>query len=275
MATDEGSWPMKFYKLLSDIASRRDLTAGAKLVWAVVADHIGKNDSCWPGVRKIAADSGLSVSGVIKAVRQLESKALLQVDRRGIGRSNHYYLGNESALQSATLIKENNVAKYKQTVLQSAALDKVKCSTKCNRGALQSDTEALYKVQHNQINQLNQTNILRQNSNEFRLAELLLNLILERKSDFRKPNLQMWAVHVERMVRLDKRKLDHIEAVIYWCQADSFWQNNILSAAKLREKFDQLELKMTKENRNGDRNSKVGTSGAKPNPVARPGEFVR
>jgi hypothetical protein len=29
-----------------------------------------------------------------------------------------------------------------------------------------------------------------------------------------------------------------------WCQRDLFWQGNILSTAKFREKFDQLELKM-------------------------------
>jgi hypothetical protein len=34
-----------------------------------------------------------------------------------------------------------------------------------------------------------------------------------------------------------------------WCQRDSFWQANILSTAKFREKFDQLELKMEKNGR--------------------------
>ena len=83
-----------------------------------------------------------------------------------------------------------------------------------------------------------------QNSNEFRLSELLLNLILERKPDFKKPNLQSWSKHIDCMIRLDGRTPECIEAVIRWCQRDSFWQSNILSTAKLREQFDQLEMRM-------------------------------
>lgn len=80
---------------------------------------------------------------------------------------------------------------------------------------------------------------------DIELSELLFSLILERKTDFKKPDIQRWAVHVDRMIRLDKRAPEQIEAVIRWCQKDDFWQNNILSAQKLRKQFDQLELKMT------------------------------
>ena len=83
-------------------------------------------------------------------------------------------------------------------------------------------------------------------SDEFRLSEFLLSLILERKPDFKKPNLQTWAIYIDRMIRLDKRKPERIREVIQWCQHDSFWQDNVLSTKKLREKFDQLEMKMNK-----------------------------
>lgn len=102
-----------------------------------------------------------------------------------------------------------------------------------------------------------------QNSDEFRLAQLLLDLICERKPDFRnaQPNrkqktLERWAVHVDWMIRLDHRKPERIEQVIQWCQADtgnstwSGWQNNILSTEKLRKQFDTLELSMG-SNRDG------------------------
>lgn len=91
----------------------------------------------------------------------------------------------------------------------------------------------------------------RRNSEAFRLASFLFSEIQRRKPDFRKPDLQSWAKHVERMIRLDKRKPDRIESVIRWCQNDNGdgskwrgWQNNVLSTAKLREKFDRLELAM-------------------------------
>lgn len=40
----------------------------------------------------------------------------------------------------------------------------------------------------------------------------------------------------------DGRTVDQVERAIRWCQADEFWRSNILSASKLREKYDQLRL---------------------------------
>jgi hypothetical protein len=54
------------------------------------------------------------------------------------------------------------------------------------------------------------------------------------------------------MIRLDNRAPESIEAVIRWCQADTFWQNNILSGAKLREQYDQLDLKRRQSDPGGN-----------------------
>lgn len=83
------------------------------------------------------------------------------------------------------------------------------------------------------------------NSEEFRLSQLLFDLILQRKPDYKLPNLQEWSKHIDRMIRIDKRSSECIEVVIRWCQRDDFWQNNILSTEKLRKQFDQLDLKMS------------------------------
>jgi len=81
-------------------------------------------------------------------------------------------------------------------------------------------------------------------SDEWRLAELLLDRIVEGKPDFRRPELGPWAGDIDRMIRLDGRSPERIEAVIRWCVRDPFWSKNILSAAKLRKHFDRLELQM-------------------------------
>ncbi|MBM2833391.1 MAG: hypothetical protein HW406_552 [Candidatus Brocadiaceae bacterium] len=82
------------------------------------------------------------------------------------------------------------------------------------------------------------------NSVELRTAELLLGLIRHRNQNFKQPDLQKWADHVSKMIRLDGRTPEDIEAVIQWCQQDSFWQNNVLSAEKLRKQFDALLMRM-------------------------------
>ncbi len=88
------------------------------------------------------------------------------------------------------------------------------------------------------------TKVFSSELSEFRLAELLFELIRQRNPEHKAPNLQTWARQVDLMIRVDGRTPERIEQVLRWSQADAFWSKNILSTAKLREKFDALALKM-------------------------------
>ncbi len=86
-----------------------------------------------------------------------------------------------------------------------------------------------------------------------KLASLLGDLILENNPSYRELNnrktdktLQRWSADIDRLIRIDKKKVDEIEKVIKFAQNDSFWKANILSGAKLRDKYDQLRMKMDK-----------------------------
>lgn len=96
-----------------------------------------------------------------------------------------------------------------------------------------------------------------QSSDEYRLSKLLLDLIIARAPDFNRPDLQKWAKHIDLMIRINHRTPEAIEKVIRWCQADAFWQNNILSTAKLRKQFDQLYLKLRGQNGHENRNART------------------
>ena len=117
---------------------------------------------------------------------------------------------------------------------------------------------------------------IQEDSISYRLASLLLEEILKRKPDYRKPNLQEWAKPVELMLRKENRKPETIERVIRWCQVDDFWQDNILSTEKLREKFDRLELKMGKVNGMGSFSESKGiVSGPRKDPPLTTAEINR
>jgi len=75
-------------------------------------------------------------------------------------------------------------------------------------------------------------------------AEYLLESLLAVQPDIKKPNLETWANHVRLMNNRDNRTHKEICQVWKWAREDSFWQQNILSPSKLREKFDQLKAKM-------------------------------
>ena len=75
-------------------------------------------------------------------------------------------------------------------------------------------------------------------------AEYFYSSILKVQPDYKKPNLNRWANTVRLMRERDNRTLSDICAVWTFARQDVFWQQNILSAEKLREKYDQLKAKM-------------------------------
>lgn len=78
------------------------------------------------------------------------------------------------------------------------------------------------------------------------LASLLCQRILGNNPNAKITDTQKvkWAREADLMIRCDRRTESEIRGHIEWSQKDSFWQTIILSMAKLREKFDQLTLKM-------------------------------
>ena len=47
---------------------------------------------------------------------------------------------------------------------------------------------------------------------------------------------------IRKMVELDGRTPQQVQGMIDWSQSDEFWKTNILSAKKLREKYDQMKV---------------------------------
>ena len=85
----------------------------------------------------------------------------------------------------------------------------------------------------------------------YELAKYLQKWILKNdpKSRAKKANMQTWSDDMRKLVEIDGRSLHDVSVVIQWCQKDDFWSGNILSAGKLRDKFDALYRKAIKPNK--------------------------
>lgn len=90
-------------------------------------------------------------------------------------------------------------------------------------------------------------NIFLSESIEFRLADFLRKWIVKNNPDAKVPDdakLNNWCKDIDLMIRIDKRNPDDIKKIIEFSQKDSFWHMNIRSTSKLREQYDQLDIKM-------------------------------
>ncbi|MGU3355416.1 DNA replication protein DnaD [Bacillus sp. M5A3_1b] len=93
-------------------------------------------------------------------------------------------------------------------------------------------------------------------------AKYLFEKIKSNNSKQKQPNFDTWANDFRLMREKDNRELKEIKDVIDWCQADPFWQGNILSPKKLREKFDQLTIQM-KSRKGANNNAESDNSSAR------------
>jgi len=53
-----------------------------------------------------------------------------------------------------------------------------------------------------------------------------------------------WANDLDKMLRIDKRNPAEAKKVLGWALGDSFWEQNIQSGKKFRDKYDDLKIKM-------------------------------
>ena len=78
---------------------------------------------------------------------------------------------------------------------------------------------------------------------DLKVANWIFGLIKHLSPNAKTPNLANWANEIRLMRERDKRTHKDICELFKWANQDSFWATNILSPAKLREKWDQLDIK--------------------------------
>lgn len=97
-----------------------------------------------------------------------------------------------------------------------------------------------------------------ENSDEFRLAKLLSDLILENNSknkssiSAKKDNYQKWSDIIRLANQEDDRSFQQIEYLINWSQKDDWWFKTIHSPLSLRKNFDKM-ADAVKEERNNSK----------------------
>lgn len=80
--------------------------------------------------------------------------------------------------------------------------------------------------------------------NQMRFAKAVYEKVKVITPKMKEPNLENWANTARLLNEVDGADLNDVWKVFSWANADSFWSVNILSLAKLRDKYPDLSAKM-------------------------------
>ena len=86
-ATSQG-----FTQVPNFLLKSKKLSAGDKMAFAMLLSYAWQNDFCFPGQRRLAEDLGLNERSVRRHLKSLEANGLLNIKRRGLGKTNIYEL---------------------------------------------------------------------------------------------------------------------------------------------------------------------------------------
>ena len=219
-----------------------DLTIDAKAIYAFMASFAGAGNTSFPSVKFITDKLGISRQRFNKHRKLLEDKGYITIKKErksdGSWESNVYTLETLPRLQNPTL---DNLT------LDNPTLDNVTTNNNTiNNNTINNNTKSTSRSK------------LKFETHHLKLAELLYKEILHNNPQHKKPNLESWANDFRLMMEIDKREGKEIQELILFSQSHDFWYKNILSAGKLREKYDVLILE-----KNGKQGSKKDRKVAK------------
>lgn len=83
-------------------------------------------------------------------------------------------------------------------------------------------------------------------SDEMILVDYFIKYIRMNDEKFKDPNKQKWADDIRKIIELDGRDKWEVARVIVFAQQNDFWKANVLSPAKLREKYSTLIMQMNR-----------------------------
>lgn len=249
-----GAQMTDYFDTIRGILALKPIKASAKLVLIYLYDKQGGNGHSWPSIGKIQHACGLTRPTVAKALCDLRKAGLIQVShpkKPSVRESNRYSVNLE-------LVKESNQSTGKETE-PVKNLNQLRTLTRTGKDSLPELVKNLNPNDsyNDPSNDPHTDSSSRDDSVRaaLQLAVLLRDLILARQPKAREKRAKMadWARDIERLIHIDGHSPEEIEAVIQWCQADPFWQANIRSGKKLREKYDTLEAQMKRPARAADR----------------------
>jgi len=94
-----------FTQIARYILRDKHLSFGARLTYAVLLSYAWQDDSCFPGQERMAKDLGISRQMVNTYLNELEKHKYINWERRGLGKTNIYYILDYKPLEIEADVK--------------------------------------------------------------------------------------------------------------------------------------------------------------------------
>lgn len=230
----------------------KDLNITEKIMLSVVATLSEQEDGCFANNEYFAKLLNLSKGRVSKIINLLVKKGRLETnfsyhsEMRKIEKRNIKVRleGGQKEPQSTNfeVVNDQGHSQEQPAPLVANSQDII-YKYKKNYNNSSSQIFTVMKINDSDVKK---KKIFEVDSDPYLLAKFLEKCIAENNSKFpqSESQRQRWAKDFDLMIRRDKIDADDIAEVIEWCQKDSFWRSNILSGKKLRDKYQQLRMKM-------------------------------
>ena len=186
------------------------MPSSEKLVLLCLADcHNADTGQCNPSVNYICKKTSLDRKTILKSLKLLNDKNWLSRTKVE-GSSNQYFLALGGS--PLTALGEGEISSKAVPNLGHKPKTKPKKNLRWEDGDLET-------------------------------AESIYNLLLALNPKHKKPSMETWANTIRLMRESDGHTHFDIMDLFRFANSDSFWKSNILSPAKLREKWDVLTIK--------------------------------
>lgn len=229
-----------FFVHIPEWVLTKDITSTEKMVFGLVVGLSNEKGYCFASNEKFSDILNISEMTVKRSLKKLEEYDLIFRKTKQIkgGSIRKIFIKAQEKTDSTGVQNDTltGVQDVPSTQVQPVPMTGVQ------------DVPAELKGLNTSINTIKNNNTsankFTDESIELQSAQLLFKMITNTNPKYKKPDLQKWADVIRLMIERDKRETEDIRKVIVFAQTNNFWQSNILSTQKLREKFDMLMTQM-------------------------------
>ena len=209
-----------------------------KLVLVKLADNANDEGECFPSYQYIADHCEVSRRSVISHIEELIKMGLVEKKSRKNqdgSSSNLYILRFEKDGEKTSLPSENGSLPPSENI-SPITNHSINQSINHIDLSLQTKTPATSPTKKFSFTEM-----------DLAMAKEMFARIQKLNPNHKQPNFEAWANDIRLLSERDGKSHPEIIELFEWANQDRFWQANILSPRKLREKWDVLVLQRNRQ----------------------------